>query len=45
MPTEFEINCAENGEFYWFFKSGNGDVVASSQTCNSKAKIHDITKS
>ena len=36
MPAEFEIKCAENGEFYWVFKSGNGEVVATSQTYNSK---------
>ncbi len=36
MPAEFEIKCAENREFYWVFKSGNGEVVATSQTYNSK---------
>ena len=36
MPAEFEILDSSNGQFYWRFKSGNGEVVATSETYTTK---------
>ncbi len=36
MPAEFEMKKNVGGEFYWHFKSGNGEIVAVSQAYKSK---------
>ena len=36
MPAEFEIKKSSNGQYYWRFKSGNGEVVATSETYITK---------
>jgi uncharacterized protein YegP (UPF0339 family) len=36
MPAEFEIKQNSAGQFYWRFKSGNGEIVAVSEAYASK---------
>ncbi len=36
MPAEFEIKTNSQGKPYWRFKSGNGEIVATSEAYESK---------
>lgn len=33
---KFEILTAANGQFYWHFKAGNGEILCHSETYTSK---------
>ena len=41
MVSEFEVKKTVAGKFYWRFKAGNGEIVASSESYESKQACLD----
>ena len=39
MPGKFEIKKARNGEFYFYLKAGNGEVILRSENYMTKASV------